>query len=168
LAQKYSDWPEVKKEEFRRYHRERYRAQRLENPEAIRARKRAAIQKAREERPEIVKLQKKAWDQKYALSQKGRENKRKNDRLSRIKSYGLSPAEFETILESQGRRCAICGTSESRMKSTTQLSIDHCHATGKIRGLLCNRCNRTLARLGDTLEGAMRFVRYLQESEGQV
>lgn len=44
------------------------------------------------------------------------------------------------------------------------LAVDHCHVTGKIRGLLCTRCNVALAAVGDNLEGVMRFVEYLRRA----
>lgn len=52
----------------------------------------------------------------------------------------LSPDEYETRLESQGGVCAICGNPPAKRK----LSVDHDHATGLVRGLLCFRCNRAL------------------------
>jgi hypothetical protein len=50
--------------------------------------------------------------------------------------YGISPADYDALLAAQGGVCAICG---KRSKKT--LCVDHCHATGTIRGLLCGKCN---------------------------
>lgn len=52
----------------------------------------------------------------------------------------LSPDEYEALLEAQGGVCAICGNPPAKRR----LSVDHDHATGKVRGLLCFRCNRAL------------------------
>jgi hypothetical protein len=52
--------------------------------------------------------------------------------------YRLSLEQFEAIAESQGGGCAICGDEP---KGATRLSVDHCHATGVVRALLCTGCN---------------------------
>lgn len=56
------------------------------------------------------------------------------------KVYGLAPGDYEKLLELQGKRCAIC---RARPKSK-RLAVDHDHATGAVRGLLCSRCNHEL------------------------
>lgn len=62
--------------------------------------------------------------------------------------YNLSIEEYEELFRKQDGKCAICGTSENGSK--INLDIDHDHLTGKIRGLLCNRCNRYLVALEDS------------------
>ena len=60
--------------------------------------------------------------------------------LRGIKSrFGVSEVEYMAMLESQGGVCAICGK-----KNTKRLAVDHDHNTGKVRGLLCGKCNTTL------------------------
>lgn len=59
-----------------------------------------------------------------------------------IKTYGITLAEYDRILASQGGGCAICG-GHSGGKN---LAVDHNHTTRKIRGLLCKRHNSALAR----------------------
>jgi hypothetical protein len=84
--------------------------------------------------------------------------KRKNYHLKT--RYGITLEEYEQMAKQQKEVCLICGQKE--LKRNRKLSVDHCHETGEIRGLLCYTCNTTLARLGDNLEGAMRFVNYLK------
>ena len=77
-------------------------------------------------------------------------------RLRRI--YGLSLEEYEVLKTLQENKCAICeieGTVEQR------LVIDHDHATGKVRLLLCNNCNRGIGLLGDDAKRLQRAVEYL-------
>lgn len=64
-------------------------------------------------------------------------------RIARRAPELLTEAEYKTRLEAQGGVCAVpsCG----RAPKTRRLSVDHDHATGKVRGLLCHRCNRWIA-----------------------
>lgn len=73
----------------------------------------------------------------------------------RLRVYGLSIGEYEARIRAQGSSCAICGTV------TERLCLDHCHKTGKLRGLLCDTCNKALGMLGDDAEGIRRALDYL-------
>jgi len=64
-----------------------------------------------------------------------------------LKKYGMTPSDYERIWTEQGGVCAICGLPELRRR----LSVDHDHKTGKIRGLLCDRCNLAFGLLQDDL-----------------
>lgn len=81
--------------------------------------------------------------------------------------FGLSVEDYNKILEGQGGVCAICGSKYANGRNSKSgknkfFSVDHCHTTGKIRGLLCSSCNRGLGLLGDTeidLEKALKYLR---------
>lgn len=73
--------------------------------------------------------------------------------------YGLSENDYYELLDAQGGGCAICGNTDERRK----LSVDHSHVTGRVRGLLCLRCNSAVAHLGDTAEALRKVVSYLDE-----
>jgi hypothetical protein len=75
--------------------------------------------------------------------------------------YGITLAEYEARLAAQGSRCACCGSEDPGGPS---FRVDHDHATGAIRGLLCNRCNSGIGMLGDTPEGVAKALTYLQAS----
>lgn len=79
------------------------------------------------------------------------------------KKFGLSVEEYNAMLFDQGERCAICKKQEtSKFKGTGRsFSVDHCHETGKIRGLLCHRCNTSLGGFGDSVELLLTAVSYL-------
>ncbi len=65
--------------------------------------------------------------------------------------YGITVDRFNSILESQGGVCLICREPETgRQHNRKRLSVDHCHKTGKIRGLLCGRCNRAIGLFKDS------------------
>lgn len=71
--------------------------------------------------------------------------------------YNMTKEEYETILLSQNNCCAIC-----KGKCTRKFAVDHDHDTGKIRGLLCNKCNRGLGLFLDNpsfLEEAASYLR---------
>ena len=73
--------------------------------------------------------------------------------LVKIKhKYGLTESDYNEKLESQGLRCAICALHISDYKHATmkRFSVDHDHVTGKVRGLLCNRCNQGIGLLDDS------------------
>ena len=82
--------------------------------------------------------------QEYAA--KNRE-KIEDKRLRRI--YGIGYGDYLEMVEKQGDRCGMCGTTENPYKSWY---VDHNHATGKVRGLLCNNCNTALGMLNDDPE----------------
>ena len=77
--------------------------------------------------------------------------------------YGITFAEYEALLTVQGGLCAICGGMETATYrgKLKLLQVDHDHRTGKVRGLLCGRCNRILANAGDDPNRLMIAVRYL-------
>ncbi len=65
----------------------------------------------------------------------------------------------------QGRVCAICSRPEKQLRRGVlkRLAVDHCHTTGKIRGLLCAACNVTLGKFGDDpvlLDVAAAYLRH--------
>lgn len=71
----------------------------------------------------------------------------------------LSVEEYDSMLQIQGGVCAIC---EAPPKPERRLAVDHCHSTGKIRGLLCTACNLTLGRFKDDagrFEAAAEYLR---------
>lgn len=72
------------------------------------------------------------------------------------KMYGLSVEEFTLLLKNQEGGCAICGR-----KTRRALSVDHDHATGRVRGLLCNLCNTGLGQFKDDPVKLHKAIQYL-------
>lgn len=64
------------------------------------------------------------------------------------KTLGIGKKEYNDLLEAQGYKCAVCGHPHVDEKGF-RLHVDHCHTTGKIRGLLCNHCNLGLGHFKD-------------------
>jgi hypothetical protein len=77
-------------------------------------------------------------------------------KFTKIKQvYGLSEEEYNELLRQQNGNCALC-------QQFAKLTIDHCHKTGRIRGLLCMKCNVSLGGLGDDICGLERAIIYLK------
>jgi hypothetical protein len=116
-----------------------------------------------------IKAQQRAWyvaNREHTLA-KGREWKAKNQ--ARIKAayrtwylgerYGLTLEQYTTLHESQEGRCAICREEcPLRAKHT---HIDHCHRSGRVRGILCHHCNLALGNLREDITRARRLIAYL-------
>lgn len=80
------------------------------------------------------------------------------------KKYGLTPDDFLKISEKQGDVCAICGSPPRGGNAMEKrLHVDHCHRTGKVRGLLCNHCNNGLGCFKDNKRSLQRAIWYLNE-----
>jgi len=100
-----------------------------------------------------------------ANNKKWREENKEQDALAMLKArlkrkYNLSIEEYETLIESQNNSCKVCGThAKNNLKG--KLYIDHCHTTGKVRGLLCMKCNSALGLLNDDKELIQNLLDYL-------
>lgn len=77
------------------------------------------------------------------------------------KFYGVTLADYDEMLENQGNGCAICGMTPS--ENGRRLFVDHDHNTGKVRGLLCSKCNSGLAMFCDDSTLLLKAVEYLKE-----
>jgi len=72
--------------------------------------------------------------------------------------YRLTPDDYNTLLFKQGGGCAICGKSPDQV---TSFHVDHCHDTGRVRGLLCAKCNLLLGHADDSTQRLRRAIAYL-------
>lgn len=79
-------------------------------------------------------------------------------RVTILNRHGVSPKQYEAMHEMQGGKCAICGHTNA---SGRKLAIDHCHATGETRSLLCSRCNCGLGQFMDSPELLAKAIDYL-------
>ena len=82
------------------------------------------------------------------------------------KTFGITADDYYRMLEEQGGVCAICGSDEPRGRSKVKFSIDHCHTTGKVRGLLCGPCNTGIGHLKDDVTVLAAAIDYLEGSRG--
>ena len=77
-------------------------------------------------------------------------------------AYGMDRGEYDALVEKQDGKCGICGVTENLNRN--RWCVDHDHSTGKVRGLLCVKCNTGIGNLGDTLEAVEKAVKYLKEN----
>lgn len=73
--------------------------------------------------------------------------------------YGISELGYQTLFTDQEGRCAICGVHQSRIPR--RLHVDHDHRTGKVRGLLCGKCNSGIGLLKDEVSILQAAIQYL-------
>lgn len=79
-----------------------------------------------------------------------------------LKTFSITGDEFKRMYDSQDGLCKIClGPPIGK----TRLSIDHDHVTGKVRGLLCDRCNVGLAQFKEDVKLLLRAADYLEQSK---
>ena len=90
----------------------------------------------------------------------------KNSELKKV--FGIDLDEYHSMLKKQDYHCAICGNGEAainpRTKKALDLAVDHCHETGKIRGLLCKNCNNMIGYAKDSPELLIKALNYLLTS----
>ena len=77
----------------------------------------------------------------------------------------VTVAEYDALWKAQGGVCSACGKPEqsSVQGRPRKLAVDHCHTTGRVRGLLCGNCNRALGLLYEDPERIKGLLRYIEE-----
>lgn len=84
----------------------------------------------------------------------------------RLRQYGITRAMWNTLFDTQGRICAICGRSQP---TSHDWHTDHDHETGSVRGVLCRQCNTGLGNFGDCASTLQHAILYLwQRHEAEV
>ena len=77
------------------------------------------------------------------------------------RKYKITLKQYDDILKSQNKSCAICGISVTMLKRN--ICVDHCHKTGKVRGLLCGNCNSTIGYAKDNIDVLNNAIKYLKK-----
>jgi hypothetical protein len=133
---------EAHKEECRAY----ARAYRERNPEKAAQSQKAWIEKHKEQRRSMMR----AWWAK---------NPGLKSEYARKSAYGLAPGQYAAMVSAQNGLCAICRLSGP-------LVVDHDHVTGKIRGLLCQCCNRAIGLIKESPDRLRAAAQYLETHGG--
>lgn len=97
-----------------------------------------------------------------AACKKSRDKKPEKARaINLMRNYGITLDQYDLMLASQEGRCAICRSGNPRGNGK-HFAVDHCHSTGKVRGLLCAHCNTVLGKMNDNPDTLLRAVEYLK------
>jgi hypothetical protein len=88
----------------------------------------------------------------------------KKDNNDLRKKYGITMNDYHIMFAAQNGKCKVCGTAELE-SGKFRMNVDHCHKTGKVRGLLCGGCNRAIGQLKDSPELLRKAADYLEESK---
>lgn len=124
------------------------------------------------QRPEVIarakirNSQRKNKRKEYKKTEKGRiaENRYRNKAYQNNKHkrlflrYGITQEQYDSMLILQGGVCAIC-----KQKPKSSFHLDHCHSTGKVRGILCSNCNMALGLLKDNTTFLQKAIEYLSK-----
>ena len=132
------------------------------------ARTRAISKKWDEENQDRKKELKAIWDANNPEARKMHTDRLKTKHPNYFKNkhlqykYGMGEEEYAVLSMRQSGKCATCGkpAEETHRK---RLFVDHCHATGKIRGLLCQQCNTALGMVNDDINRLSSLISYLME-----
>lgn len=90
-------------------------------------------------------------------------NPRLSDGYNLRTRYGITVNDYDILLEKQNNSCAICGKHVSKL--SRRLSVDHCHESNKIRGLLCSNCNFGIGYMQESTEIMERAINYLKKNK---
>jgi hypothetical protein len=145
---------EKEKEYQRRHYRER-REYKLAYQKQYREKNREAVLRARREWYHRNRDAMLVYWKKY-----NSENKDRRRWIVRKCKYGITPSEFESLLERQNGKCAICDAEFAKVQARAP-HIDHCSETGRIRGLLCSRCNTGIGLLQHSPRILVEAINYL-------
>ena len=142
---------------------EKSRERMLKNQRAYRARNKerilATLKDKRANDPDF-RARKRESDRRYRLANPDRA---KNADL--VKKYGITLEQYREMKAAQGGRCAICERVPVGEGKRGTLAVDHCHATGCVRGLLCESCNRGIGLMGESVAALTKAALYLQRAE---
>jgi hypothetical protein len=156
-AKEYNQRPEIKARIKERHSRPEWIAankEYLSRPE-VKERRRAAGRKTQQR--QIAKDKHRARQQRPEVKSKAR--------IALLnRKYGLTKDEYDSMFSKQGMACASCGTGAWGAKGP---HVDHNHRTGKIRGILCTRCNSAAGLLDDDYAKAFLLCNYLKRDGGQ-
>lgn len=161
-------------EDFRKRLAAYMRNYRVENPsKPLTGEQKQAAKKARQDRvaanPEKYrKLRSARWNGRKEQERNYLKNRLKNNpahyRERDLKrKYGITLADYLRLMDEQNHECAICADPSNGRR----LDVDHCHSTGKVRGLLCRRCNLILGHAEDEPEVLILAASYLESASSE-
>ena len=107
----------------------------------------------------------KVWDKDRYVRMGGSQNPERQKvyrKHSLKKNFGITPEAYDAMVQERDGKCDICGTTETGAAHYKNMPIDHCHVSGKIRGLLCANCNFVIGHAKDSIEVLEKAIAYLK------
>ncbi len=99
----------------------------------------------------------------YLRYKNGRGKNRVQDaKACKFKKHKITKEDYNIMFESQNYECVICRKDLKNLDSKHSPHIDHCHITGKVRGILCHKCNPGLGMFEDNIEYLKSAIEYLE------
>jgi len=169
---------ETKEQRAKRLRDERNKRYREKNKDAINLRRKMSptikekdaeySRKYRANNAERIKQKTQTSEFKEKNKQKSAKFRKRNPDLIKnnkrkallLKKYNITLEEYDSLLLKQDHKCAIC-SSDMAQSNKQYLCVDHCHTTGKVRGLLCDKCNMGLGLFQDNIELLQNSITYL-------
>lgn len=116
---------------------------------------------------EKIKAQKTVWrranPEKVKKAWKKWESRNKENRRNKtLRAYGMTEKDYLVMFEHQRGVCKIC----FKPQTIKRLAVDHCHTTGKVRGLLCDTCNRGIGLFKEDKDIILSAYNYLKTKYG--
>ena len=111
-------------------------------------------------RANMTEEQKGAYRKQRSKDKMTDSQKKERRALHLRKAYGLTIDDYSRMRADQGGRCAICGNTKP--EGGRELAVDHCHMTGKVRGILCSKCNTGLHVLEKDVQRFQRMIQYIE------
>lgn len=103
------------------------------------------------------------------VKERYKERLKRKQSQRKLLAYGLDEDDYNSMLKKQNNVCAICKDQESafdsRLKVFKSLAIDHDHNTGKVRELLCSKCNLTIGRVGEDINLLQSMIDYIKKHQ---
>jgi hypothetical protein len=154
--------PEKRKAYHAAYHRQWRKDSKNQERLRVKARLRATAE------PEAHRQRFRTWY--YERGGKEHQSQRTQDRTKErhrrlARKYGITPEAYEAMWAAQEGKCLICVTPEEEVRGK-RLCVDHDHKTGKVRGLLCHRCNCVLGYSMENINTLLASIVYLRNGSG--
>ena len=159
-------WREKNKEAVSKHNKEHYNSH-PEFHKAIREKRKAERDKWRKYGRDYYAMNR---EEKIAYGKKwvkeNPEKYKRSYRASRLKrKYGLTIEQYEAIVESQDGKCLACHKVPSGKAHSSRLHLDHCHTTGRLRGMLCYQCNLALGLVRDDITVLQGLIAHLKRNQ---
>lgn len=120
------------------------------------------ILKKRKEYNKKIADKKAKYDKDYFTKPENKKRIKHHARVSQYKKLGITIEDYNNMLKKQKNKCGICRAKIHENSYKKLFDVDHNHNTGKVRGLLCNHCNRGLGYLKDNKSYLKNAIKYLE------